>query len=99
MSEGLRWPPATGASPFRSIGGWKMPKDVAAEYRARADKCQQRAEKSRDPVDNAYWIEFAEQWMKLAQEADRARQPSDSSLPKPSVGHVSGEHPPTPWPH
>ena len=67
--------------------GRKMPKDVAAEYRARADKCRQQAEKSRDPANIAHWTKYAEHWLKRAQEADRARQRSAS--------HATAEHPPT----
>jgi hypothetical protein len=50
-----------------------MLKDVVAEYRARAEKCQLQAEKSLDPVDKGYWIRFVEQWLELALAADRQR--------------------------
>jgi hypothetical protein len=67
--------------------GWKMPKDVAAEYRARADKCRQQAEKSRDPANIAHWTKFAEQWLNLAQAAataERRRQAQCEPCQRPT---------------
>jgi hypothetical protein len=40
--------------------------DVAADYRERADRCRQKAGESSGPVNVAYWLKFAEQWLRLA---------------------------------
>ena len=55
----------------------EMPQDLAADYRARADRCRQKAEESSDPKNKAYWLKFAEQWLQLAQDADRKAAKSE----------------------
>ncbi len=43
---------------------------VAAQYRKQAEQCRTRAEKSSKPADRAFWLSLAENWQKLAQDAD-----------------------------
>jgi hypothetical protein len=54
-----------------------MLKDQDADYRARSDRCRQKAEESRDAVNKAYWLKFAEQWLKFAEDADRKATKSE----------------------
>jgi hypothetical protein len=39
----------------------------------RTDRCREKAEKSSDPENKAYWSGFAEQWLRLAELADKDR--------------------------
>jgi hypothetical protein len=43
---------------------------VAGEYRKQAEQCRLRAESSSKPADRAFWLSLAENWQKLAQDAD-----------------------------
>jgi hypothetical protein len=55
----------------RALYRSEMPKDLAADYRERSDRCRRKAEESNDPATKAYWLKFAEQWLQLAEDADR----------------------------
>jgi hypothetical protein len=44
--------------------------ESAAIYRKNAEDCRQQAERSKLPGDRAAWLRLAEQWLKLAQDAE-----------------------------
>jgi hypothetical protein len=57
-----------------------MPTDLATEYRTRSNHCGRQAENSDNPLDKARWLQFAEQWAKLAEDPRIAESPrSDCS--------------------
>ena len=45
----------------------------ADEYRKNADDCRQQAERCRNPLGKERRLKIAEDWMKMAQEADDGR--------------------------
>jgi hypothetical protein len=44
--------------------------NLPARYRLSADQCRRRADAAVDAVSKASWLRFAEEWMKLADEAE-----------------------------
>ena len=46
-------------------------------YRQRARDCRLRSEHARNPADKAEWLNIAEGWQKLAEEADATNAPVD----------------------
>jgi hypothetical protein len=43
---------------------------TARDYRLSAEQCRRRADAAVDEVSKASWLRFAEEWMKLADEAE-----------------------------
>jgi hypothetical protein len=43
----------------------------ADEFRKQAEECRQLAATAIKPKDKAFWLRLAEDWLKLAQEADK----------------------------
>jgi hypothetical protein len=41
------------------------------EFRKQAEECRQLAGTAIKPVDKAFWLRLAEDWLKLAQDADK----------------------------
>jgi hypothetical protein len=46
--------------------------ELAAEYRQSADECCEKAVASKDEIEKARWLKMAEEWVKLAQQAEPA---------------------------
>jgi hypothetical protein len=44
--------------------------NLPARYRLSAEQCRRRADAAVDEVSKATWLRFAEEWMKLADEAE-----------------------------
>jgi hypothetical protein len=51
----------------------KIDEDLAADYRAAAEECEQMAAKSKDELVRARWLKIANDWLKLAEGAERSR--------------------------
>jgi hypothetical protein len=49
----------------------------ANEFRKQAEEARQMAARSLKQEDKAFWLRMAEDWIKLAQEADAGHQPSN----------------------
>jgi hypothetical protein len=49
---------------------WTMSAD-ADQFRKQAEECRQLAATALKAVDKAFWLKLAEDWLKLAQEADK----------------------------
>jgi hypothetical protein len=45
--------------------------DTADEFRKQAEECRQLAATALKAIDKAFWLRLAEDWLKLAQEADK----------------------------
>ena len=43
----------------------------AERFRKEAEECRELAEKAMSPLDQEAWVRLAEDWLKLAQEAER----------------------------
>ena len=56
-----------------------------ARYRLSAEQCRRRADAAVDEVSKTSWLRFAEEWMKLADEAEQVG-------PGPSNAQPSGSH-------
>ena len=50
----------------------------ADSFRQNAEQCRRLAQDSRDPVQRETWLKLAEEWTKMAAEADIASQASAS---------------------
>jgi len=48
---------------------WFMTEADVARYRREAEECRRRAAKTVDPVQKDSWHRMADEWLKLAQEA------------------------------
>jgi hypothetical protein len=46
--------------------------DFPAQYRRSAEQCRRRADAAVDEVRKTTWLTFAEEWIKLADEAEQA---------------------------
>jgi hypothetical protein len=40
-------------------------------FRALADECRQLAERATNPLDKEAWLRLADEWVKMAQEAEK----------------------------
>ena len=49
----------------------------ADEFRKRAEECRQLAATVSNPLDRAFWLRLAEDWMNIAQESERAMKSSE----------------------
>jgi uncharacterized alpha-E superfamily protein len=49
-----------------------MPESHPAACRRSAERCRQRAEAAKDAISKATWLKFAEEWSKLADEAEQS---------------------------
>jgi hypothetical protein len=45
---------------------------LSAEYRQSAAECRALAQEAKDEADKQLWLTFAEQWLQLADEAERS---------------------------
>jgi hypothetical protein len=45
--------------------------NLTARYRLSAEQCRRRADAAADEVGKATWLRFAEEWTKLANEAEQ----------------------------
>jgi len=63
--------------------GWfETPKKSAVECCERSDKCRQHAEESSAPLGKVHWLRLSEEWLQLAEEADRKREErASASIP------------------
>jgi hypothetical protein len=57
----------------------------AAEFRKKAEECQQFAKTARNPDDRKFWLKLAKDWLNLAEAADsykkkRTRQSSETAV-------------------
>jgi hypothetical protein len=50
-----------------------MPPSRADYYRTKANECEQKAKKARDPVVKRDFFELARQWREVAEQVERAR--------------------------
>jgi hypothetical protein len=48
-----------------------MSTGYADDFRKQAEECRQLANTALKAVDKAFWLRLAEDWLKLAQEADK----------------------------
>jgi hypothetical protein len=46
----------------------------AAQFRKQAEECRQLAAMALKQTDKAFWLRLAEDWLKLAQEADKQNE-------------------------
>jgi hypothetical protein len=51
----------------------------ADEFRKRAGECRRLAAMVPDDFDEAFWLRLAEDWMKIAAEAEKARKPDGAA--------------------
>jgi hypothetical protein len=49
-----------------------MPESHPAACRRSAERCQRRAEAAIDAVSKVTWLKFAQEWLKLADEAEQS---------------------------
>jgi hypothetical protein len=49
-----------------------MPESHPAACRRSAERCRQRAGAAKDALSKATWLKFAEEWSKLADEAEQS---------------------------
>ena len=54
----------------------KTEEDLVAGYRSAAEECQQQAARSATGLHRDHWLKIADEWIMLAEEAER---PSTSS--------------------
>ena len=52
--------------------------DDTARFRKQAEECRQQAQKAVSPLDKEKWLQFAEDWLKLAQSTEESRRSGDS---------------------
>ena len=45
----------------------------ADDYRKNADECRELAAKASNPNDKAQWLKLVQEWLRMAQEAERRR--------------------------
>jgi hypothetical protein len=45
----------------------------AERFRKEVDVCREAADKATNPIDKAAWLQLAEDWLKLAEEAEQRR--------------------------
>jgi len=57
-----------------------MPESHPAACRRSAERCRQRAEAAKDAVSKATWLKFAEEWSKLADEAEQSTRSDDAHV-------------------
>jgi len=43
----------------------------AEKYHKTAAECRELADKAKSPIDKAHWLELADQWLRMAHEAER----------------------------
>jgi hypothetical protein len=48
-----------------------MTENDVERFRSEAKECRQRAERATSPIDKQAWLRLAEDWIKLAEEAER----------------------------
>ena len=48
---------------------------VADDFRKQAEEARQMAARSLKQEDKAFWLRLAEDWIKLAQQADETKRP------------------------
>jgi hypothetical protein len=65
------WPPeAQGLPGHRIVGMIADMENLPTDYRLSAEQCRRRADAAVNTVSKASWLRFAEEWMKLADEAE-----------------------------
>jgi hypothetical protein len=65
--------------------------NTADEFRKQAEECRQLAATALKAIDKAFWLRLAEDWLKLAQEADKpTKQLTGSSVR--ATAHRSNRH-------
>jgi hypothetical protein len=50
-----------------------MPDD-APRFRKQGDECREQAERAINPLDKEGWLRLAEEWLKMAAEAERRQR-------------------------
>jgi hypothetical protein len=53
-----------------------MNADKIQTYRDNADHCRRQASSTRDPETKASWLKLAEDWLSMAQSAERQTDPT-----------------------
>ena len=48
-----------------------MSEHDVTRFRALADECRQLAERATNPLDKEAWLRLADEWVKMAQEAEK----------------------------
>jgi hypothetical protein len=51
------------------------------QFRKQAEECRQLAATALKAVDKAFWLKLAEDWLKLAQEADKPTKRRQEPIP------------------
>jgi hypothetical protein len=51
----------------------KSEEDLVAGYRSAAEECAQQAARSATGLQRDYWLQIADEWITLAEEAERSR--------------------------
>jgi hypothetical protein len=51
----------------------KADEDLVAHYRAKAEKCRELAAKGATQLHRDQWLKYADEWIKLAETAQRPR--------------------------
>jgi hypothetical protein len=66
---------------LRIVGMITDMENLTADYRLSAEQCRRRADVAVDEVSKATWLKFAEEWVKLADEAEQSawRKPPSAS--------------------
>jgi hypothetical protein len=65
------WPPeAQGLPGHRIVGMIADMENLPTDYRLSAEQCRRRADAAVNTVSKASWLRFAEEWMKLPDEAE-----------------------------
>jgi hypothetical protein len=62
----------------------------ADDFRKQAEDCRAFAARARKPIDKASWLRLAEDWLKLADEADGAAAPLTAQARASAVGDPAG---------
>lgn len=71
---------------WSGAGGGVVSADKIQTYRDNADHCRRQASSTRDPETKASWLKLAEDWLGMAQSAERQAESTSDPAPdtKPS---------------
>jgi len=64
--------PVINLSPI--VGALPMPESHEKQFREQADECHRKAQQAANSLEKETWQRLADDWLKLAEQAERQRQ-------------------------
>jgi uncharacterized membrane protein YccC len=68
-----------------------MPESHEKQFREQADECHRKAQQAANSLEKETWQRLADDWLKLAEQAERQRQRLNYDRHGQDRGHVIGE--------